>query len=144
MKEGRQPEWLAYLDHTADEGIEARAPDLKTLFERCAWGMFSILTEVASVRPAVPEDVAVEAPDREALLVQWLAELNFRHQTRHVVFGRFEVEEVADQRLAARVWGEPIDRQRHAVHTEIKAVTFHLLRIAQDPQGWTARVLFDV
>ena len=144
VKQRHRPRWLAYLDHTADEGIEVRAPDLETLFERCAWGMFSILTDMPDVKPATRESVSVEATDREALLLRWLSELNVRHQTRHVLFSRFEVRELTDVSLTADAWGEPIDGARHKVHAEIKAVTYHMLRIERGERGWTARVLFDV
>jgi SHS2 domain-containing protein len=136
--------WLKYLDHTADEALEVRAAELPLLFARCAWGMFSLLTDMDTVRPVRAEDVVVEATDREALLVRWLSELNVRHQTRHVVFSRFEVAALTDERLTATVWGEPLDPRRHTIHAEIKAVTYHLLHIIRDEHGWTARVLFDV
>jgi SHS2 domain-containing protein len=69
--------WLEPLDHTADCGIIVRARDMKELFVRAAWGMFSIITDMEAVKPARSETIVVIAPDREALLVRWLSELNF-------------------------------------------------------------------
>ena len=37
--EDETPEWLKFVDHTADAGIAVEAPDLVRLFERAAWGM---------------------------------------------------------------------------------------------------------
>jgi len=40
--EHKTPEWLKFVDHTADAGIAVEAPDLARLFERAAWAMFSV------------------------------------------------------------------------------------------------------
>ncbi len=138
------PPWLAPLDHPADEGVTVRAPDLHTLFARAAWAMFWCVTDPGAVRPEQERDVWVEAADREALLVRWLAELNRVHQTEELLFSRFDVRELTDQRLRAKVAGEPIDTERHALYMEIKGVTFHGLTLAKNEQGWTASILFDV
>ena len=138
------PDWLKALDHTADEGIVVAAPDLKTLYGRAAWGMFNLLAALDGVKPSTAFDVTVEAADREALLVRWLSELNYRHQTDRVILARFDVRELSDRRLTAVVHGETIDMERHTLYTEIKAVTFHGLRIEETASGWEARIIFDV
>lgn len=136
--------WLQPLDHTADRGIIVRAGDLRELFARAAWGMFSIITDMDAVKPAQAEAMVVTAPDREALLVRWLSELNFQHATRHQVFSRFDIRELRDDRLVAEVGGEKIVPERHTIHTEIKAVTFHGLRLERVAAGWKAEIIFDL
>lgn len=138
------PAWLEPIDHTADAGFTVRAPDLPSLFARAAWALFAIITDPAAVRPAETLAVTVAAADREALLVRWLAELNFIHQTRALLFGDFAVTSLSDTQLTASVKGEKIDRGRHTVYTEIKAVTFHGLTVERQESGWLARVIVDV
>jgi SHS2 domain-containing protein len=138
------PDWLEPLDHTADTGIVVWGQTLPELFARAAWGMFSIITEPDQVAEMMEESVCVEAPDREALMIQWLSELNFRHVTRNLVFSRFEVWAWDPKKLAARVGGELIDPSRHTIYTEIKAVTFHGLEIQPDREGWRAQIIFDL
>lgn len=137
-------EWLQLLDHTADTGVIVRARDLKELFARAAWGMFSILTDMNTVKPRQSETVVVTAPEREALLVRWLSELNFQHTTRHLLFSRFDILALSDNRLVAEVSGEAIAPERHTIHTEIKAVTFHSLRLEPVDDGWKAEIIFDL
>lgn len=136
--------WLQSLDHTADRGIIVQAPDLKTLFARAAWGMFSIITDLNAVKLVHTETIVVTAPDREALLVRWLSELNFQHVTRHQLFSQFQVRELSEERLVADVGGEAIAPGRHTIHTEIKAVTYHGLRLEQTEAGWRVEIIFDV
>ena len=46
--------------------------------------------------------------------------------------------------LVAEVEGEPFDEARHGRGQELKAVTYHALRVAQDDAGWIAEVLIDI
>jgi SHS2 domain-containing protein len=142
--ENGMPDWLQPLDHTADCGFIVQAGDLPELFARAAWGMFSIITDVKAVKSAQTEAIVVTAPDREALLVRWLSELNFLHATKHRLFSRFQILELSDQRLVAEAAGEDIAPARHVVYTEIKAVTFHGLRLEPAGAGWRAEIIFDL
>jgi len=72
------------------------------------------------VRPLQAFQITVEAPDREALLVKWLSELNYLHITQHMLYAEFKLLNWRAQGLTAEVKGEPIDPARHAVHTEIR------------------------
>lgn len=138
------PDWLHELDHTGDAGFDVGAPALDVLFARAAWALFTVLTDPDAVEPHETKQFTVEAPDREALLVRWLTELNYVHSTGGWLFSRFDVHLSDDGHLTATVQGEPYDPERHTIYTEIKAVTFHGLRIEQQPDGWRARIIFDL
>jgi SHS2 domain-containing protein len=56
-----------------------------------------------------------------------------------------EVEAVEDGRAAGIAHGIPFSQARDALRDEIKAVTYHLLEVKEDPAGdWTCQVIFDV
>jgi SHS2 domain-containing protein len=138
------PEWLKFVDHTADAGITVEAPSLQRLFERAAWGMFFVMTDLTATRATESVRVSIDAPDRVALLVQWLSDLNYRHVTEHRVFSDFKVLTLTTQHLEANVSGEVIDPARHTIFTEIKAVTFHGLQLKRVERRWTAQIIFDL
>ena len=140
----RKPTWLDELEHTADTGICVTATSLPELFTRAAWGMFWLITDPKAVEPREEETVAVEAADRDALLVRWLSTLNYRHVTQYRLYSRFEMRDFDPRRLRATIRGERTDRQRHAVNTEIKAVTYHGLSIEEVGGVWQARIIFDL
>lgn len=142
--DAKRPAGLREIDHTGDTGLSISAPTLEALFARAAWGLFSVLTEMDAVRPAAEQDVVVEGADRDDLLVRWLSELNFLHGARGWLFSEFDIRDLSDTRLLATARGEKIDRERHAVHTEIKAVTYHGLHISQENEAWHAQVIFDM
>ncbi len=132
------------LDHTADVGLEARGADLKELFSNAARGMFAVIAAPDTIRASKELVVRVEAENLENLLVNWLSELLYLSATRGVLLCRFEISQVDQQHIVARVFGEPIDQDRHELYTEIKAVTYHELKVVEADQVWIARVLFDV
>ena len=132
------------MDHTADVGFVITAESAAELFARAAWGMFDLLTDLKTVRPVERRPLRVTADDTASLLLRWLSELNFVHVTEHKLFSCFDVGAVSSTALDAVIAGEAIDWTRHAVYTEIKAVTFHALAVEQVGSVWTARVLFDV
>lgn len=142
------PDWFHEIDHTGDIGIRVTAPTLSQLFERAAEGMFYVLTDPTEVRPQDSFQVAVDGRDRDALMVQWLSELNYRHTVDRYLYRAFEVESIEEMengiRLTATVRGEPIVSDRHVVYTEIKAITFHGLDIQETDESWAVQVIFDM
>jgi SHS2 domain-containing protein len=46
--------------------------------------------------------------------------------------------------LMATCRGELADPTRHAMDHEVKAITYHRLRVEQTPQGWEAEVIVDI
>ncbi len=133
------------LDHTAEAGIIARGATLAEAFANAAEGMYALMLDLDGIEERETREVALEAEGPEALLVDWLAELVFLTDTEEMVFRRLEIEELSETRLRARAWGEPFDPDRHQSHNvAVKAVTRHLLEIAEEDGGYSVRVLFDI
>ncbi len=139
-----KPGWLDEIDHTADTGIRVTADSRQSLFERAAYGMFWLLTDLDLVVSAEETVVEIDADDPESLMVRWLSELNYRHQVDARMFSGFRIERMGDTHLRARTTGEKFDPARHRVYGEIKAVTYHDIKIARENGRWTARIIFDL
>jgi SHS2 domain-containing protein len=132
------------FEHTADLGLRVRAADLDTLFAEAAACLFSAIVEDPSaVRPAVAHTIEVPGEDREYLLFDWLRELLYRFDAQHMVYGRFDVT-VRDDGLTATAHGEPLDPARHVLSHEVKAITYHELKVEQTSDGWLAEVIVDI
>ena len=138
------PDDFRLLDHTADVGLEAHGADLAELFTNAARGMFSIVASLESVQPSRQFPLKLTADNLEDLLVDWLSELLYLFSTQQVLFSQFIITEIDESHLQATAVGEPIDLSRHELFTEIKAVTYHGLKVAESNQMWTARVFFDI
>jgi SHS2 domain-containing protein len=137
------------IDHTADWGIVVRGASLAEVFEKASSAMFDLMGGLEAVDPNGPIErrVVVDASDRETLLVAWLSELLSEAMGEGVLFASYEVRIDESERTAeGRVRGERLDPSRHRFETELKAVTYHHLRVACDDAdgSWSARVVFDV
>jgi SHS2 domain-containing protein len=132
------------FEHTADIGIRARSETLNGLFENAALGLFSvIMTNPDSVRCVQETAIELSADRRDDLLFDWLAELLYTFETRRMVFGRFEVR-LDESRLSAVAWGEKLDAGRHELDMEVKAITYHGLKVEQQGEDWLAEVIVDL
>ena len=134
------------FDHTADVGLRIAAGDLDDLFRTAAEGVFDyIVTNRDAVRVEATEAVELHADAPADLLVAWLNELIFRCETTHRLYTRFDVHVAADgPSLSATIGGEPIDRDRHILDHEVKAVTQHGLSLHRDDAGWIADLILDI
>jgi SHS2 domain-containing protein len=132
------------FEHTADIGIRVRAADLNGLFEDAARGLFAVLVaNPEAIRPVQELSFRIEGQRLDDLLHDWLAELLFAFDTRRVLLGEFRAEVLGD-RVEALARGEPIDPQRHQLDMEIKAITYHGLKVERDGDGWLAEVIVDL
>jgi len=132
------------FDHTADIGLRVRAGTLAELYANAARGLLSLLSDPARVRRLEETRLTVEGRDRADLLVAWLHEILYRFDAEGRVFGAADVTDATETRLTAVLRGEPMDRTRHELRLEIKAVTYHRARVERTADGWEAEVVFDV
>lgn len=140
------------IEHTADLAIEVEAPTLEWLFLAGAHGMTGVLLghEDSATRAApdaergtVRRNLVLEAPDREALLVDWLRELLYVQVTEDLLFAGAEIDELEDTGLVACVaFSSPLDA--NDVERELKGVTYHDLELSRRADGWFARIVFDL
>lgn len=133
------------LEHTADVGLKAYGTTLKEVFENAATGMFSLITELEDVKSTLSEEMEIRAEDRESLLVEWLNELLYRFEVKYRVYKHFSIVDWDEEYyLRAVAYGEELDLGRHEIKTQIKATSYHMLKIEHTEQGWSAQVIFDI
>jgi SHS2 domain-containing protein len=132
------------IDHTADIGIVAYGADIKQVFANAALGLYNLMVDLDDFKENVQRDIELSAEDVEVLLVEWLNELIYIFDVEHIVFKRFEIEELTDTQIRARCFGERIKPGQRKLKREIKAATYHMLRIGKDNGSYRAQVIFDI
>ena len=132
-----------FIDHTADVGIVATGRDLREAFAQAATGLFDFMADLSCVLEAEEREVAVTAPDRDALLVAWLNELLFICEVEHRYFRRFDIYEINDTGLKARCYGEGFDPARHRLKSGVKSATYHMLSV-EEGEPARVQVVLDV
>ena len=132
------------IDHTADIGIKVYGKDLAELFNNAAFAMFDIIADLSSLKNSVTVDIKKDAPNSEELLVAWLDELLYNFYTKGLIFSQFEIVDLDDSHITAKAFGRHIGENRSRLKTEIKAVTYHELKIENKNNIWQTQLIFDV
>ena len=134
------------LDHTADVRVRAYGGDMAGLLRSAVLAMAALIAAVDNAEST--ETITVEASGEtpEELLVHLLGEVLHVHYTRRMVFRGAEVELPDEGALQARctLRGEAYDAGRHELAYDIKAVTYHDLKIERAGDRLTAEIVFDV
>lgn len=132
------------FDHTADLGLRCVSADLHSLFADAAKCLFSAIVDDPSAIDSRDEiGIQIDGTDLAFLLFDWLKELLTRFDRDGMLFGRFDVS-VRDDGLIAKAWGEPFDPTRHALTREVKAITYHELKVERSGDEWLAEVIVDI
>ena len=131
-----------FEDHIGELALRIEAPTLPMLFEEAGRALSEAMGQGdTSGSPADhEEEMTVAAPDREALLVEWLNELVYRAEVSRVFPREFRIERISERDLAAVVRGVRLERLRNPV----KAATFHGLSVSESPEGFRATIVLDV
>ena len=128
------------IDHTADRAFRVTGRDMAGLLENAARAMRALDGPRPTTASPATRTVEVEGVDRESLLVNWLNEILYLEQTHRVTCEGFHIDELNDRRLYARIETRQCDRS----YTQVKAVTFHNLKIRETSEGLEAEIVVDV
>lgn len=134
------------IEHSADVGASVRGRTLRHLFENASLALLELGGGRDTVAPARRVRLRVKGATLEDLLVRWLSEILYHQEAAGWRFRSCQVESLDRRRLVASgvALGERLDPERHAPGREIKAVTYHQMRIARSRGSWRVRVFFDV
>jgi SHS2 domain-containing protein len=132
------------LEHTADIRVRVYGADMNDLFSNAAFGMFDIIADLEGLKESVSMDFDLAADNYEELLVRWLDELLYNFYTKWIIFFGFEILELSETRVKARASGRHLGENRNRLKTEIKAATYHDLRINRSTEGYWVDIIFDI
>jgi SHS2 domain-containing protein len=132
------------IDHTADVGIIAYGTDIEQLFCNAALALVSLITEPGSIQEKSHLSLRVSSDGRDTLLVEWLNELIYFFDAKHVLFNRFDIEILTQNELKATCHGEGFDPMKHKIKRGVKAATYHMLGIDKNNDGYKAQIVLDI
>jgi SHS2 domain-containing protein len=151
--------WRTF-DHPSDLGLTAAADSLEELFQALGEALAEQICPRRSVRPVERRRVELSAGPSaptggpkagrvpvgplEWLMVDFLSRLLHLFALEKFLIAAVRVARADESSLQAEVTGETYDPARHRLGPEVKAVTYHQLRVARQNRRWTARVLLDL
>jgi protein archease len=124
----------------------AEAETLEGLFESSAQALTEVMVDRRSLRAKATREISVTADDLDRLLYDFLTELIIIKDVDSLLFKDFRVsiEGKKRPRLTCVTKGEAIDRVRHRLRNDVKAVTMHMFGIKRKTGGWTVTVVLDI
>lgn len=132
------PSWNE-IAHTADWALHVQAPDVPGLLATAALGMYALMEVRLLPTEAVTRPIHLTADDLETLLVSFLSELLYLCDDQRLAFESFDLH-VSGRELSGTMGGGRIAGRRK----EIKAVTYHNLRVCSSESGFETTIVFDV
>ncbi|OQA58129.1 MAG: hypothetical protein BWY41_01094 [Candidatus Atribacteria bacterium ADurb.Bin276] len=133
------------LSHTADIGIVAWGKSLEEVFAHSAQGLFYLIAENPCYNLTFETTVAVDGNDYEDLLVTWLNELLYLFDVEQVFLCEFEIKEIGQYFIKARVRGELFNSTKYPLKHSVKACTYYEARVEeQKPDLWRAQFYLDI
>jgi SHS2 domain-containing protein len=131
------------LDHTADIRLAVHGSSVGELFLNAARGFTSLLTRESRGLPDTDLEFRLEADNIEELLVDWLRELLFHHETRGFILVSADIKELSETTLRANLAGRTRGPEEEP-EIEIKAVTYHGLFVQKNETGYAVTIVFDI
>lgn len=128
------------LEHTADWALKVRGRDMADLLENAAIGMMELAGVETLNSGGRQRRVEIRAQDRESMLVDWLHELLVALELKSMAFRDIKLNVGEDGTLSGTVQEVPLA----AMAKQVKAVTYHELKVEDGPHGLEATVVFDV
>ncbi|NVM30159.1 MAG: archease [Candidatus Helarchaeota archaeon] len=136
-----------FLEHTSDVYIEARGSSLEEALIQAAYALFDTMTDLKTIDPDEKRKIRVEAEDLDSLLFEWINEFLYFFDTEGLLFSKFEIEvnkEGDKYKMTCECWGEEFNPEKHPSRTEIKAPTYSLMEIIQEPSEVILRFVVDI
>ena len=128
------------IEHTADWAYRVRGKNLTQLFIQAALGLYSLVGMELASGERITRSIQLKAIDYESLLVAWLNELLFFHESESLGFEQIEIQHLNETAIQAKVTGAPTQQWLK----DIKAVTYHNLAIRETESGLEVTLVLDV
>ncbi|MBU1053797.1 MAG: archease [Proteobacteria bacterium] len=132
------------IDHTADIGIEVFGFKLEDLFENAAFAMYDLLTDTGTLLSLSETSITVTGQDWPDLMVNWLRELLYLFTGKAMLVKSTKIISLSEFTITANIKYEDFVSGCHIIKNEIKAVTYHQIKVEPAGSKWKARIIFDV
>lgn len=136
-----------WIDHPSDVGFRAYGRDMSEAFANAARALFEVMVDTTTVKPACVVKVRISAEDLGALLYEWLDRLIGIHDSEGLVFSDFDVRIVKRNggfELIGEARGEPFQPEKHQERTAVKAMTYHMMEIHDEPGRCWVQAVVDI
>jgi len=139
-----------YLDDiaTADIAFDAWGDTQADMFQAAADAAMNVmLDDLTTIEPDRQKTINLSNNNIEMLLYDFLNEFIFFKDAEQLLLrtGKINITRQNEKyTLTADLFGQRINRQKHDLTVDIKAVTMHRFKIEQTNNQWHATVVLDI
>ncbi len=129
----------------ADVAYEATSETIDGLFRECAAALTEVMVDRRTLAAKKTKKLSLKSESLDRLLYDFLTEIIIVKDVDSLLFKDFDVSVDAKKKsLKCSMVGEEIDRDRHALRNDAKAVTMHMFGIRRSGRSWSATVVLDI
>ncbi|MBD2525825.1 archease [Nostoc sp. FACHB-133] len=128
------------VEHTADWAYRVWGRNLTQLFIQAAIALYYLADVELTSESSITRKIQLQGVDYVSLLVAWLNELLYLHESENLAFNQFKILHLDAHSLEAEVTGTYVQNWQKL----IKAVTYHNLSIQETEKGLEATLVLDV
>jgi SHS2 domain-containing protein len=135
------------FEHKADVGVRGFGKSMEDAFGECAKAMFSVMFDLERVNGKGKDAIGLKASNPEELLISFLNHLLYLRDAKGKAYSKFNlyITNVGSEcKLKGNAFGEKIDAERHLPKGDVKAASFHQLRVAKENGKWIAQCVLDI
>jgi len=151
MKKLLQNKKYEIIEHTADTGLKVWGKNFNELLRNAACGMYHLICEKNVIEKKIQELVSIKnfpKADFETLLITFLNELLYKTAIKKLVFKDFKIVIKNGSKkgfvINAFCFGERYSFKKHGRFLELKAATYHCLKVCKRNNLLYTKIFFDV
>ena len=136
-----------YIEHVGDAMAEAYGRTLCEAFANSAKALVNIVCDLPKIDPNKRVIVETEGFDQISLLYNWLEKVLLTLLVDNIALANFEVtiERSRDKyKLTSMCRGEAFSEQKHHYKVEVKAITYHEMKIFKRNDMFIVQFLVDL
>ncbi len=128
------------IQHTADIGLELRGKNLEEIFGSALLGMINILNPIKISDTIIKRKINVKSMDISSLIVDFLNEILYFCYTENEFYDKIKFTKISDDSLIAELQGKKCG----GFGEDIKATTYHGVKIKKEKDDFRVDIIFDV
>lgn len=135
-----------YFSHPAEAGFKAFGKTAKEAFSNAVLAMTNMLTPISKIKSRKEAAIKITSTSLPNLLVDFLNEILYILDTKKLLIAKIKKLNIIEKNkkfiLTAKALGD--NAKNYKTHGDIKAVTYHQLKIEKKGGKWTAQAVVDV
>ena len=133
-----------YIDHTADIGIRGYGKTLPEALSNVAQGMVAAIHPLDQVEIQETREFGIQAVTLDDLIVQFLNHLLYLHEVEGFIPKKYQLKVSKSRIIQGIISGEKFNPAKHQIYDEVKAVTYHQLKVEHQDNEWMIQVICDL